>query len=331
MSQPFPTDDDWQEGVYFGLPAERYHALPWLGSSDMKMLATRPCDFWHYSYMNPNRPPEEEPTPAKLIGTAVHDRVLYGLEYFKSRYDVVAGEIKDAVSAEGYANYIIDQGDKPTPRSKSTNVSFVRDKYGKELLSEPTYQRVLDSVDHILKNDAIRQSFQSGWPEVSIFWRTEGVPMKARIDYLKLRADIDLKSFRARDRNRQMVDMCKRDMWSMLYDCQRAHYGDGRVAMRNLVRAGRVWAAGDRPDDDWLDKCFSNPAPGWAFIFYKMDGAPEACGIQDDWEGVVHTRGRSWTRRALTNFQTYYGKFGRERWVSNEPIDTVTPEDEPLW
>lgn len=334
MADPFPPDEAWQPGVYFDLPEDRYHALPWLGSSDIKTLASCPPDYWFKSAMNPLRePPDNEETPAKVFGTAVHYAVLHGERAFRERYDTVDGDKgKDQISAVGLATWIEAQGSKPY-KTMAENRAYIMEEWGTVLLPPKQFARILAAAKMITANPALAVCFQGGWPEVSIFWKAGEweIPCKARIDYLRLGSNIDLKSFRRRDRNVTIHKMVMQDVFRFGYQVQAAHYLDGRVACADLVERGQVWAAGDRPDDAWLKKCFGNKRPAWGHVFFKAEGAPVALGYQDSFEGPMVEDGRSYVRAALTNYQAFTEKFGKDPWVDTAEPYNWHQDDIPKW
>lgn len=321
IQSAFPDDDKWGEGVYFGLPEDRYHALPWIGSSGIKQLAHSPCDWWFNSPMNPMRPADKD-TAARVYGRAIHHAILYGIDSFTEKYQTVPNDKgEESVSAEGLKLWIEAEGGMPR-KLKADNERMIREEYGVTLLAEPAYNQIMMAAKTITRNPFLQLAFSHGWSEVSIFWKEDGVPCKARIDYLKPKACGDLKSFRAKDRLMSIDAMVIADIKKYLYHVQAAHYSAGRVAAKELVAQGKVFAAAERPDDKWLKDVFGLPNPGFAFVFYKADGAPVAKSYQMGFDGAWMDDGRSYVRAALTNYQAYFEKFGTDVWVNHdEPYD----------
>lgn len=336
----FPAPENWSEGIYFGLPEETYHSLPWLGSSDIKTLACVPQDYWASSPMNDLREPEADDTPARIFGTAIHTAILYGDAVYKRRYGYIENDTtKTKVSAEGLKAWIRAQGAEPR-KLEADNIRYIQETWGVTLLTERQNERILKAAATMRANPYLEQAFSNGFPEVSIFWREEGVPCKLRIDYLKQKATVDLKSFRGKDRLMSLDEMILADIWKYRYHVQAAHYTDGRLAGKALFEAGKVFVADPdptdpipnaRPSDDWLAKALGNPEPGWVFVFYKADGAPVAKSYQSRFRGPMLEAGRTWKRRALTNYQTMFQRFGTDPWVvTDEPFE-IDEEDVPKW
>jgi len=337
-----PKPEAWSEGIYFGLDEDLYHALPWCGSTDIKQLAFFPQDYWAGSAMNPLRDPPKEETPAMRFGTAIHYGVLYGEEVFRKRYGYMAGDTgKDGVSAEGLKDWITQQGGKPA-KLKADNERMVWKQFDTILLTEDQFNKVLMAHRTIKSNPYLVEAFTKGFPEVSIFWRQEGVPCKARIDYLKLKASVDLKSISSRGRLLTFDEMALADIFGRgyRYDAQAAHYQDGRLAAAELHKAGKVFMAYDehtpeqlrvRPSDDWLAQALGNPEPWWAFVFFKTDGMTVANSYQSRFNGPMMASGGVVKRRALTNYQAMMERFGTEAWVVTDEPFNVDEEDVPKW
>lgn len=330
-----PSEDKWEPGIYFGLDEELYHRLPWCGSNDIKKLAFSPSDYWADSPMNPLREPDDKNTPAKVFGSAIHCGILYGEEVFRNRYGYIEGdEGKEGPSAAGLKDWIIQQGGSPA-KLKEDNEKMIREVFDTILLTENQFNKVLLAHKTIRSNPHLVEAFSKGWPEVSIFWRQEGVPCKARIDYLKIKACVDLKSFAGKDRLMSLDRMVINDIFKYRYDAQAAHYLDGRLAAKELSEAGKVFMADPdnqtRPSDEWLAKVFANEEPMWAFVFFKTDGANVAKSFQSPFKGPMVEAGRYIKRTALTNYQAFMEKFGTDTWVVTDDPFPITEEDLPKY
>lgn len=317
------------EGIYFGMPASEYHKHPYCGSSNIKQLYSSPPDFWFESPMNPLREDEEE-SFAQKFGTAIHDRILYGEEYFKKHYRFVTGEKGETVSAEGLKDWIVAQGGFPK-KLKADNEKMVVQEMGTQLLTERIYQQIMISAALIVKNPNLSQAFTGGFPEVSIFWKEHGVPCKARIDYLKTKALVDLKSFRSREQIMTIDGLFISSIKRYKYHIQAAHYMAGHQAGAGLFAAGKVFTADGaaRPDDTWLTKAFAGPA-NFVFVAYKADGAPISKSYQIPNKSPWHVDGASYVARALDNYRNNMERFGTDPWVNmDEPY--ALGEDDFKW
>jgi len=318
------------DGIYFGLDEEFYHKTPFLGSSNMKELYASPPDYWWGSHMNPLRPADKA-TAARVYGKAIHDRILYGEESFKRNYAKVEGETGDEIKAEALKEWIRAQGGMPF-KLKADNEVLVAKDYRVKLMTETTYDAIMVSSAMIVKNPHLAPAFVGGFPEVSIFWQEDGIPCKARLDYMKKGSTVDLKSFRGKDRLMTLDRMILQDIFNYRYDIQVDHYQRARTAAKALFEAGKVYCYPDvaRPDDAWLAKALAKPVP-WVFVFFKADGMPISKSYEIPFDSPAHQSGRVAVAVALRNYQNYMEQFGTEAWVNTDPPYPIDNEDMPKW
>ena len=320
-----------EDGIYFGMPETPYHATPHIGSSKMKLLYASPSDYWFESHMNPMREPDKE-TFAQSFGHALHHRILYGEAAFKKDFLPTDEQTETGeVSAEGFKSWIIANGGTPG-KTKDDNARIVSEDYDVKLLGSKTYAKIAVSAQMILKNPNLAQAFVGGWPEVSVFWHQDGVPCKARFDYLKKRVIVDLKSFRSKERISSLDRWVLQDLFNYRYDIQAAHYLNGHAAMKALVEAGKVFAApgASRPTDEWLASAAAEP-PNWVFVFFKADGMPVAKSYQIPYGSPAHQAGKFSVLTALASYKDHLEKFGTDAWVNLDEPFQITEEDVPKW
>ena len=323
------TPDQITPGIYFGLPEDVYHAAPWVGSSSAKKLYACPPDYWFDSPMNPLRP-ADEPTMAQTFGRALHHRILYGVEAFARDYTFISGTTGDTVSAEDLKAFIKEQGSIPA-KLKADNEKMVRE-MGINLLTESTYERIMVAAAHITKNPNLAKAFEGGFPEVSVFWHEDGVPCKARWDYWKQRAIVDLKSFRSKDRIRSLDEQVLQDLFNYRYDIQTAWYLLAHERAAALCDAGAIHVTPGAlaPTREWMAESLRNPAH-WVFVFFRADGMPVAKSYQIANGSPAHQAGRSAMSLALDNYRDNLAKFGTDAWVNTDPPFPIAEEDIPKW
>lgn len=327
----FPAPENWQPGVYFGLPEALYHSLPWLGSTSIKALYASPPDYWFNSHMNPLREVEDESNAFKF-GTALHHRVLHGEDSFRKHYTPISGGNKDgSVDADGLKKWIVEQGGTPQ-KLKSDNERMVVEEFGVSLVAQKVFDKIIVSAQMILKNPYLAQAFVNGWPEVSVFWFEDGVPCKARFDFLKSGAVVDFKSFAAKQRITQVDKWITADLYNYRYDIQAAHYMEGYTKIKELVEGGKVFVSPDtpRPTDEWLLTA-GGKVPQWAFVFYKTDGMPLSKSYQVANGGFVHGMAVNARKLALDNYRDNLERFGTDAWVNMDEPYTLDQEDVPKW
>ena len=321
--------EDIKPGIYFGLDESIYHATPWIGSSSAKQLYACPPNYWHDSAMNPLREPDN-PSFAQTFGRALHHRILYGEEAFKRDYTTIEGTTGDAVSAEDLKIFLRDHGAAPA-KLKADNEKMVQD-MGIQLLTYETWERIMVSAAHITKNPNLANAFTGGYPEVSVFWYEGDVPCKARWDYWKQRAIVDLKSFRSRERLQPLDRIILQDLFNFRYDIQTAWYLQGHSRALELLEQGLVHASpgAARPTDEWMKKALSTPAH-WAFVFFRADGMPIAKSYQIAHGSPAHESGKAATRLALDNYRDNLAQFGTDAWVVMDEPFVISEEDMPRW
>ena len=235
--QPIEPDADLLlDGVHFDLPEDEYRADPALGSTDMKRLSYSPADFWWGSVHNPFKEPEKE-RPALVMGRALHAFVLEGRDKFFAEY-------------------------APTELSGSTREARAEREAiadaGKQALRRADFDRILAAGSTLRANPHLATAFSNGRSEVSVFWTANGIRRKARIDYLKPLANVDLKSI-SNTREVNFVECCRRSVAILRYDVQAEHYLEARVAMRAFVRDDQIFGDHDLP---WLRTCVEpKPTP----------------------------------------------------------------------
>lgn len=298
--------DNLTPGIYFGLPEAIYRADPGLGSTDMKRLAQSPPDYWFGSIHNPLRD-KNEPTPGQMFGTAVHKFVLEGREAFEAIYapQEFAGNTK-----EGKAEIAEIKAAGKTP------------------LKRDSWDRILLSGTIIRANPEISSAFSGGNPEVSIIWERGGIRRKARFDYLKTRAIVDLKSDANRNKQ-EFITACRNSIGRYRYDIQAAHYHEGRARMRAFFEAGAVF--GDH-DPGWMKNVSDQDAWAFVWVFYQSEGAPLTWGTTLSPGNGLFDYATASLEKAESNYRTFKDRFGLDQpWVLAEPLAEIDINDIPAW
>jgi hypothetical protein len=194
---------------------------------------------------------------------------------------------------------------------------------------------------------------REGYTEVSIFWREpialqDGsvleVPCKARFDYLGLRATVDLKTIETRGSALGLA--IPRQIWTLCYDIQAAHYTRGREVARDLVAQGKVEVLGDHAPvpSDWL-KAFSliepllpeDPADKpfawtWMWVWVPKKGAPISEGLRLRYGSDLAQLADDYRSAMLHRFATSYVVKGEaDVWVHYKPVRDLTLADMPTF
>jgi hypothetical protein len=317
------------DGLYFNLPDEEYHAAPGLSASGVKNLLISLPDFWERSWMNPDKPDEE--SEARMIGRAYHERILYGKEFFYNKYAAkfsapentlrTVDDLKEALvlrnlSTSGKKEALIHRlhdYDPTLPVYDELKQDYEAENAGKIFLNPSLINDIEIAAAMIEKNPVTAPCFRNGYAEVSIFWTdATGIPMKARLDYMKQRAITDLKSF---DNKGRSVDRAVHAaIASYKYHIQTAFYKcEAWPAAVAAIKAGKVYGCDDKT---FLDGLAATESPGFYFVFQQKGVAPLA-RLYKFGEGAAHTLylGNAQIADAKQKFREAYERFGEERWI----------------
>ncbi len=215
-----------KDGIYFRMPEDQYLAVERLSKSGIKRLRVSPADFWADSWLNPNPAmltPEQKKRQqlARLLGRAYH---CARLEPF-SFHDRYVRELSQAdyAEADGFlstgtamgakleelglkksgavmeqARRLRDEGGySPSLIWHLELERWANDKGERTAIPAEPWDQILMDMERIAKVPAVHELLTGGEPEVSVFWTCPetGIPMKARLDYLKPDRWVEFKSF----------------------------------------------------------------------------------------------------------------------------------------
>ncbi|WP_417834712.1 PD-(D/E)XK nuclease-like domain-containing protein [Thalassospira xiamenensis] len=336
------------DGIYFGLPEAEYHAQPRLSASGIKAMQASVEDFWHDSWMNPL--PDREERDSLTLGNAYHARILEGKEALDRQFapmldkadypdalDTVS-ELKARLSDLG----LKVSGNKPEliERLREANpdaviwddiVSAYGKKHaGKTFLHPDQLRRIEYAAAFIEKHPTLGKAFRGGQPEVTILWtdRETGVRMKSRLDYLKVRGIVDLKSF-ANKSSKPTDKAIMSEIANYRYHIQAAVYVEAIEVAKSLFTDGKV--AG-KHDPDWLKKCMATPEHQFMFVFQKSTKAPLVRSKVLPRDRMTIESGRSAMNIAMRQFREFYDRFGDqgEPWLDFDAMNPSNIEDDEM-
>lgn len=337
-------------GIYLDIPEDEYHADPSLSSHGLKDLIANPLEFWMGWAGNPYRTPDEKTEPM-IVGTAYHIAFLEPDRF----HDLYAAPFEAADHPDAYATVkdiraaIKDLGEKPKGTSKADLMDCLRDIDPDAVsLDELKERHVSEAGDRIIlprgvmdeimmaeaeldRHSKARNAFRGGIAEVSIFWicPETGLPMKARLDYLKATKygaqPTDLKTMSPRadmppDRL-ALSEFCKRR-----YDIQFAQYVE-------------AYRQGAQFSNDPLWHCDQVAMP---IVFITTGPVPVVIPRifeTHDKRAVAGSQPMAYYLRAVReialakqHFIEFYSKYGAaEPWRTEYAVETVTDDDLPLW
>jgi hypothetical protein len=339
---------DFEPGIHFGLPDEEYHSVPALSNSGIKNLRISTLDFWARSWMNPDK--EVETSEFMEMGKAYHARIVEGREAFLSRYAPMldVGEYPEAIRTADELRAALADAD-PKAKKGGTKAELAARLLalrpdaviwetlekehanfhaGKTLLPGKLLARIELAAAMIEKHPVLSKAFSGGHPEVSIFWKdeTSGVPMKARLDYLKLGAVVDLKTFS----NPQGKPIDKAVAWSIAagrYHVQVAVYQEAVRAAKGLVLSGAVHGT---VDGGWLQHLATARQPTFLFVFQQTGIAPVARGYVFP-HHLTYDIGVLTMREAQRQFAECVARFGTDPWIDTAEIQTIEDSELPAF
>lgn len=188
-----------EPGLYGGIPADEYHAAP--GASQGRLKVLRDKSPAHLKW-EMDHPPE--PTPAKRLGTAIHDAVLLP--------DVFRRKWKRAPAV-----------DKRTKAGKAMWIAFEAEHPNAQVLKPDEYDTVL-GVSHAVRAHPQARELLTGDAEQSAWWMDPetGVLCKGRFDVVGPPRIVDLKT--TRDASPRVFE---KDIYTLGYYLQGGWYLTG--------------------------------------------------------------------------------------------------------
>ena len=183
-------------GIYDDLPADQYHADPAYSFSAIKQAMRSPAHLKAWL----TAPPEQ--TPAMRIGTLTHLAVLQP-DLFGSTTAVAP---------------IVD---RRTKEGKSIWEQFQAQNTGKEIITNDEREQLTAMRDSVRIHPAASALLGEGTAEVSVFNQCveTGLPLKARMDWVRDNAIVDLKT----TEDASPAGFAK-SVSNYRYDLQAAHY-----------------------------------------------------------------------------------------------------------
>ena len=373
-------------GIYFGMPEDQYHAVPAASSSGIKKLSISSMDYWAASWMNPENDEDEEEavkdsgklTPRQL-GHAYHSYIVEGEAAFHDRFFVTLDEkeLRAQCAAAGapfcvtikeIRDAIEDEDVKPKGtvkaklaeqlielRSDAIVWDVVTEQHaalneGKLPIDPKLYRRILIANQMIAADPQLGSAFTGGHAEVSIFWHDPetGVPMKARLDYIKMQHLIDLKSFANQNGKpvQRAIDMA---IANYKYFIPVVVYLMAIKEAKRMVRETKGKCVYDvrfnGTDDDGVKQYVTKPAhksriewawtwahqeePEVIFVFQQTGVAPVTRGRIMQ-KGSTYTINEHAVRFLIRKWASCAKAYGTDPWVDFEAV-TYTEDESLPW
>ena len=201
---------------------------------------------------------------------------------------------------------------------------------GKAYLAPRDARRIEIAARMIESDPEVAKAFTGGQAEASLFWfdPATGAPCKARVDYLKMNAYVDLKTFGLKS-ERPVERAIDYEIASRKHYIAVCHYGDGIAEVRDLIRkrGEEVIYGGDK---EWVLKWAKSDSAEALFVFQASGPAPITRG-RILGKGTVHTVTHSKVRSLREQYVACVQNFGTLPWVDAAPIRHTNDEDVPLF
>jgi hypothetical protein len=353
-----------EPGIWFGLPEETYHSDPALSSSGIRNLLVSPLDYWVNSHMNPDY--VDEKTDAMVTGTAFHRRLLeperfaqiYACAPSREDYpDAIDGH--DALKAEcerlglkksGKIADLCERILDADPRAKLWPVirqGLMADLTGKTLLKQSAMADIERMAKIVLAHTEAAKALSGGMPEVSIFWTdtATGIRMKARLDQLKVKAIVDVKSF-SNPLGKPIDSAVASAVANGRYDVQAVLYDVALAHAKAMLRKDKLRAihhvSGPEPSADWLVSMAACEHHAFYFVFIET-GPVTNVKVREFRKTETHgglggsvnlywQSGMTGLQEGTARYLRCMKAFGPDKpWIEDEPARPFIDSDFPLY
>lgn len=346
-----------KDGIYFNLDEATYRADPALSQSGIKMLLTDPEEFWYWSHMNPDRPPEEQKDSldrGKLWHSRILERQTFDQKYQRAPWldrEFYAGrvalstvddmkawltgagvEFKKTGKKADFESAIraVPSWEKTAILMDGFTETFLKEAKTTVIYSAEVWEDMLAAEAAIQAHPYFSKVFLGGFPEVSIFWTDEtGLRLKARIDLLKPGQIIDYKTLyvqRGKSVRKAGLDAIK---WES-YDLQAAMYTLAVGHAVRMIKDGTGAIEGDIAGG-FIDEFVKTPEKPFIFIFQNEARPNTVRGLcvkrrsNDSFNAFGN--GLFLMQKGIDLYQEYHGKFGDKRWFDPAGITEVMDND----
>ena len=212
---------------------------------------------------------------------------------------------------------------------------------GKNLISVKADYRIRLAARMIEANPHIGPAFKGGHSEVTIiyFCPTTGIPMKARSDYLKMRAVVDLKTFS--NTTMSPVDRAiERAIANYRYNIQHCIYDEAVEAAKAMIRERGVRAVFDCDGpvaavaagrQEFCFKWATQTEPSsFIFVFQQSGVAPVTRGKITP-RGTVFSTTNMILKELKLLWRNCAETYGTDPWVDLAPLEEIEDERIPLY
>jgi len=287
------------DGIYFQLPEDQYHAQKRISSSGIQSLLISPGTFWHRSPLNPDYAKNEAKRDpmARIIGRAYHTARLepsmmdnrFAREPHVSEFEGVLATdaaVKKELKAMGEAQ--TKSGELALARAyRLKEVGYEGDIFsiimhefkesldGREAVPAEVWDDIIRDGERLRSCEAVCEILYNGGSdcghEVSVFWTDkEGNKYKCRFDKILPDRFIDLKTF-ANSMGKELMQNLNDAFQYNRYYIQGSHYFNGS----EVVRTSDLPVIGNAEEKALIKSIRANPLPLQPyFLFQEKGGIP---------------------------------------------------------
>jgi len=361
------------EEEYHALPALSSHGIRDVASSPMLYWSRIP--FLSQIARKRKAERDEKEKLHHTVGKAYHCRIMEGLDAFNARFAVWLTEeeckgaldgtdqIKAAIVALGakpvakvedrmpdsedvymraakkadWIEQLLDISPEPVRILDKLNEQHAFNHKGKSFITPEAYEQIEIAAKMIEADPEVRHAFTGGHAEVVLIWYCPktGVPMKARCDYLKMKAIVDLKTV-ANQQGRSIERAIAHEVANYRYAIQPSVYVEGVDVVRKLVREGKAMisapnapSAGDIME--WVEQWANQEECEWLWVFQQKGDAPITRGVWYPLRGSTRTVIDEIVLKMKRKFRQFSELFGVDPWLDTAPIYDMADEDLPPW
>jgi len=353
------------EATYHELPALSSHGIRDVASSPMLYWSRIP--FLSQIARKRKAERDEKERIHYTIGKAYHCRIMEGLDAFNSRFAIWLTEeeckgaldgtdqIKAAINAAGHKpmSKVPDEIDDGTVYMRAAKKSDwiaqllminpdarILDKLneqhafnhkGKSFITAEAFDQIEIAAKMIEADPEARHAFTGGHAEVTLIWHCEktGVPLKARVDYLKMKACVDLKTL-ANQRGMSMERAIAYEIANYKYTLQPSLYVEGVDVVRKLVRDKKaVISCQSNEQMEWVEQWSRQEECEWLWLFQCKGDAPITRGVWYPLRGSTRSVTDEIILKQKRRFRQFSETFGVLPWLDVMPMYDLADEDLP--
>lgn len=343
----------FEPGIYFGLDEERYHADEAFSGSGANDMLISTLTYWANTPMNPAYEPKE--TEARDVGKGFHKRIIEGPDAFYSTFApeadksdfvgiiVTAADMKDELRRRDLpvCGKVADLCERLREADPSLKLwPKIAQEYGErhagKTFLRPSAFKEIDRAAGIIDRQ-VGKAFTGGMPEVSLFWIDEetGIRMKGRLDYLKVQAIVELKTF-SNPLSRSTDRAIAAAMANYRYHVKAVIYLHGLQQLKEKLAKGQVMVQGDH-DPKWLDVVIRHPNHTFVFVFVEKGPAPNVRvrefrrQLGQGEPNLYFTSAWLQYRWAVDTYVRCKKQFGEDPWIEGSDLRAFDDTDFPLW